>query len=175
MGVSFATSLAYCSCSGVRCQRMSGMCYKLLLSKAQCGLGKISSAIVGWVGLGGTTGTGSLTRSRNCSLAPNVSLRTLTSHQKELFQRKETLHSLMCTGKFTQTGATLTVFLSRVPGMKHPWLQYSSWYSIYFIPQEPGERNKRRPINLITKNAYSYASTPVTIIPTLTWCPQREP
>ena len=26
--------------------------------------------------------------------------------------------------------------------MKHPWLQYSSWYSIYFIPQEPGERNK---------------------------------
>ena len=33
----------------------------------------------------------------------------------------------------------------------------------------------RRPINLITRNAYSYASTPVTIIPTLTWCPQCEP
>ena len=32
----------------------------------------------------------------------------------------------------------------------------------------------RRPINLITRNAYSYASTPVTIIPTLTWCPQCE-
>ena len=48
--------------------------------------------------------------SRNFSLAPKICLRTLTSHQKELFQRKETLHNLMCTGKFTQTGATLTVF-----------------------------------------------------------------
>ena len=48
--------------------------------------------------------------SRNFSLAPKICLRTLTSHQKELFQRKETLHYLMCTGKFTQTGATLTVF-----------------------------------------------------------------
>ena len=64
--------------------------------------------------------TDSLTRSRNCSLAPNFQFTHMTSHQKELFQRKETLHSLMCTGKFTQTGATLTVFLSRVPGMKHP-------------------------------------------------------
>ena len=33
----------------------------------------------------------------------------------------------------------------------------------------------RRPINLITRNAYSYASTPVTITPTLMWCPQSEP
>ena len=32
----------------------------------------------------------------------------------------------------------------------------------------------RRPINFTTRNAYSYASTPVTIIPTLTWCPQCE-
>ena len=45
--------------------------------------------------------TDSLTRSRNCSLAPNFQFTHMTSHQKELFQRKETLHSLMCTGKFT--------------------------------------------------------------------------
>ena len=56
---------------------------------------------------------------------PTINLRTVTSHQEGWFQRKVSLHSHMCTGKFTQTGATLTVFLSRVPGMKHPWLQYS--------------------------------------------------
>ena len=101
---------------------------------------------------------------------PSISLRTAPSHQAGLFQRKVSLHRR---GRNTSTGATLTVFIQY--SSFTVFIQYSSWYSIYFIPQEPGERNKRRPINLITKNAYSYASTPVTIIPTLTWCPQREP
>ena len=42
---------------------------------------------------------------------------------------KISLHSHVCTGEFTQTGVTLTVFYS-----------ISVWYSIYFNPQEPGER-----------------------------------
>ena len=41
---------------------------------------------------------------------PTVSLRTSTSHQERLFPRIVSLHNLMCTDKFTQTGAALTVF-----------------------------------------------------------------
>ena len=63
-----------------------------------------------WLGWGELRVLDHRPASRNFSLAPKICLRTLTSHQKELFQRKETLHNLMCTGKFTQTGATLTVF-----------------------------------------------------------------
>ena len=50
---------------------------------------------VQWVGLGWgglrAPGRSAMTRSRNCSLAPNISLRTLTSHQKELYQVQVTI------------------------------------------------------------------------------------
>ena len=46
-------------------------------------------------------------------------------------------HNHVCTGKFTQTGVTLTVFYS-----------ISVWYSIYFNPQEPGESSWKSTGNL---------------------------
>ena len=54
--------------------------------------------------------------------------------------------------------------ITQVPD--HKKIQVSLKRGLYIV---------RRSINLITRNAYSYASTPVTIIPTLTWCPQCEP
>ena len=115
-----------------------------------------------WVGLGGTTGTGPQWPALGTVLwPPSISLRTAPSHQAGLFQRKVSLHRR---GRNTSTGATLTVFIQY--SSFTVFIQYSSLKRRLYI---------MRPINLITRNAYSYASTPVTIIPTLTWCPQREP
>ena len=101
---------------------------------------------LGWLGLGWTTGTRSSTWPRNFSLAPNHPFTHMTSHQEELFQRKESLHSHVCTGKFTQTGSALTVFLYHgCPGMKHPWLQYSSFTVFTLIHKNLGKVPKKVP------------------------------
>ena len=83
---------------------------------------------LGWVGLGVTTGRGSKTLSKIFSLASNHQFTHFDFTSGGVIPGKIPLHSHMCTGEFTKTGVTLTVFL-----------QYSSWYSIYFNPQEPGE------------------------------------
>ena len=59
-----------------------------------------------------------------------------------------------------------SISISSCTWQEHKKIQVSLRRGLYIV---------RRPINLITRNAYSYASTPVTIIPTLMWCPQREP
>ena len=129
-----------------------------------------------WVGLGGTTGTGPQWPALGTVLwPPSISLRTAPSHQAGLFQRKVSLHRR---GRNTSTGATLTVFIQY--SSFTVFIQYSSFTASTSAAQLTASLKRglyivRRPINLITRNEYSYASTPVTIIPTLMWCPQREP
>ena len=75
---------------------------------------------MGWVGLGGISGLGSMTLSRIFSLAPNHQVTHCGFASGGVIPEEISLHSHVCTGEFTQTGVTLTVFLSWVPGMKHP-------------------------------------------------------
>ena len=51
-----------------------------------------------------------------------------------------------------------SISISSCTWQEHKKIQVSLRRGLYIV---------RRPINLITRNAYSYASTPVTIIPTL--------
>ena len=68
--------------------------------RPQCGL----------VGLGGTTGRGSKTLSKIFSLASNHQFTHFDFTSGGVIPGKIPLHSHVCTGEFTQTGVTLTVF-----------------------------------------------------------------
>ena len=82
-----------------------------------------------------------------------------------------------------QRGSYGSVLKEKMPGKSVCWRSCLRPSSITQVPDHKkiqvslkrGLYIVRRSINLITRNAYSYASTPVTIIPTLTWCPQCEP
>ena len=69
---------------------------------------------VGWVGLGVTTGHGSKTLSKIFPLAPNHQFTHCGFTSGGVIPGKIPLHSHMCTGEFTQTGVTLTVFLYNI-------------------------------------------------------------
>ena len=80
---------------------------------AQCvspNLTPASAASLGWVGLGVTTGRGSKTRSKIFSLASNHQFTHFDFTSGGVIPGKIPHHSHMCTGEFTQTGLTLTVF-----------------------------------------------------------------
>ena len=68
----------------------------------------------GWVGLGGTTGRGSKTLSKIFSLAPKHQFTHFGFTSGGVIPEKIPHHSHMCTGEFTQTGVTLTVFLYNI-------------------------------------------------------------
>ena len=62
------------------------------------------------VGLGVTSGHGSKTRSKIFSLASNHQFTHFDFTSGGVIPGKIPLHSHVCTGEFTQTGVTLTVF-----------------------------------------------------------------
>ena len=68
-------------------------------------------AFLGWVGLGVTTGRGSKTLSKIFSLASNHQFTHFDFTSGGVIPGKIPHHSHMCTGEFTKTGVTLTVFL----------------------------------------------------------------
>ena len=69
---------------------------------------------LGWVGLGVTTGRGSKTRSKIFSLASNHQFTHFDFTSGGVIPGKIPLHSHVCTGEFTQTGVTLTVFFYNI-------------------------------------------------------------
>ena len=82
---------------------------------------KTLKAHMGWVGLGVTTGRGSKTRSKIFSLASNHQFTHFDFTSGGVIPGKIPLHSHVCTGEFTQTGVTLTVFFyQEYPGSSTP-------------------------------------------------------
>ena len=83
--------------------------------------------VLGWVGLGVTTGRGSKTRSKIFSLASNHQFTHFDFTSGGVIPGKIPLHSHVCTGEFTQTGVTLAVFF---------YQEYPGWstldYNIQF-------------------------------------------
>ena len=66
------------------------------------------------VGLGVTSGRGSKTRSKIFSLASNHQFTHFDFTSGGVIPGKIPLHSHVCTGEFTQTGVTLTVFFYNI-------------------------------------------------------------
>ena len=67
-----------------------------------------TEARLGWDGMGGTTGHGSTTPSRKYSLALNHPFTHQDFTSGEVIPEDKSLHSHVCSGRSTQTGATLT-------------------------------------------------------------------
>ena len=83
-----------------------------------------------WVGLGwgGLLAVDQSPSLKIFSLAPNHQFTHCGFTCGGVIPGEISLHSHVCTGKFTQTRVTLTVFYSK-----------SVWCGIFFNPQEPGE------------------------------------
>ena len=90
---------------------------------------------MGWVGLGVTSGHGSKTRSKIFSLASNHQFTHFDFTSGGVIPGKIPHHSHMCTGKFTKTGVTLTVFYN---------IQFDTVFTLTW-GKKPKKENLRKP------------------------------